>query len=65
MAYVDYWHCDVCGCKCFYDSDLQYDFDTNVEYGCGSKLYNTGDMAAICDSCSEKYEVIVKLKETN
>lgn len=64
MAGADYYHCDVCGSKAFYDADLQYDFGKPVEYGCGSKLGYVGDMAAICDACSEKYEVIVKRKES-
>ena len=28
MAYADYRLCDVCGCKAFYDSKLDYEWST-------------------------------------
>ena len=59
MAYADYYLCDVCGSKAFYDSNLDYNFDHSVAYGCGSKLGYVGDMACICDACALTHEVKV------
>jgi hypothetical protein len=60
MAMADYYHCDVCGCKAFYDANLSYDFDEPVQYGCGAKLGYVGDMAVICDECSKKHRVVIE-----
>ncbi len=60
MAMADYYLCDVCGSKAFYDSNLSYDFDHEhgeVKYGCGMKLGYVGDMAVICDDCAKTHEV--------
>ena len=52
MAAADYRLCDACGCKTFYDSNLDYDFQ---EYpACG--LPQLGDWAVICMNCADKYE---------
>ncbi len=61
MAFSDYYCCDVCGAKAFYDANLNYDFDSapSVEYGCNRKLDYVGDMAVICDECSKTHKVEV------
>ncbi len=62
MAASDYYSCDVCGGKAFYDANLGYDFDNEkpcVSYGCGMKLGYVGDMAVICDNCAKTHEVKV------
>ncbi|MDH1299718.1 hypothetical protein [Achromobacter sp. GD03932] len=58
MALADYYLCDVCRCKCFYDAKLNYEWD---EAGKMS-LDNMGDMAAICKACTQTHEVIVRPK---
>lgn len=73
MAASDYYLCDVCGSKCFYDANLNYetpDSDGNGDWGepitdelirgRGVKLDYCGDMACICLDCSSSYEVIVQ-----
>ena len=60
MALADYYLCDVCGSKAFYDSNLSYDHDERVEYGCGAKLGYVGDMAAICDDCVKTHKVVIE-----
>ena len=59
MAMADYYLCDVCSQKAFYDANLRYDFDTPVDYGCSSKLDYVGDMAVICDDCAKTHQVVV------
>lgn len=59
MAAADYRLCDVCNSKCYYDSNIDYDFVDYPDTG----LFNCGSWAVICRDCSEKYEVIIKEKE--
>ena len=58
MAVSDYYLCDVCGGKCFYDSNLNYDFENRNERG-DPKLDYVGDMAAICEKCAETHEIVI------
>lgn len=65
MAMADYYLCDICGNKAFYDANLSYDFDNRyprVEYGCGMKLGYVGDMACICDKCAKTHKVTIVAK---
>ena len=63
MADSDYWLCDVCGRKSFYDESLNY--DTYSLRDDGKRLaYGCGDMQAICRYCAKTHEVIVKQKGT-
>lgn len=55
MAMADYRLCDVCGCKAFYDANLNYDDDGNLDY--------VGEMLVICTDCSKTHEC--KLIEKN
>ena len=61
MAGCDYRSCDVCGCKTFYDSNLDYDFKEFPEHG----LSRLGDWKVICECCAEAYECVIveKAKE--
>lgn len=74
MAAGDYYSCDVCGGKCFYDSNLNYetpdrngndswghriDPDTLVR-GRTYQLDYVGDMGVICRDCAKTHEVIVR-----
>lgn len=75
MAAADYYLCDKCGGKCFYDASLNYEYpdkDGNDSWGnqikdelvkgAGYKLDYLGDIAALCRECSETHEVIVRPK---
>lgn len=48
MAMADYYLCDNCGGKCFYESQ-------DVELA----LERAGDIAAICKECSKTHECII------
>jgi hypothetical protein len=70
MALADYYLCDVCGCKCFYDSNLNWEWPTKdnpipaeeLVKDTNLKLDYCGDMAAICRKCSMTHEIKVELK---
>lgn len=49
MAGGDYTHCEVCGCKVFYDAEVEYD--------------RLGKMIVLCKKCKEKYDIVLKEKE--
>lgn len=59
MAAADYYLCDCCGGKAFYDANLNYDYDNYDEVTGAYKLDYVGDIKVVCDSCSDKYEVII------
>lgn len=46
MAAADYYLCDVCGCKTFYDSDVDY----------GDRV---GEMVVICSECAKTHKIHV------
>jgi len=63
MAGCDYYDCDVCKGKTFYDANLRYDDDCwNEQYGaefpCG-----VGGMRVLCRTCAETHVVTVMKKE--
>lgn len=66
MAACDYYLCDVCGSKCFYDSDLAWERSANpsecLVSNPGMKLGCCGDIAAICRKCTETHEIVVRPK---
>ena len=69
MAAGDYRSCDVCGCKTFYDVNLNYD-DVPNEYisdqvkakeagepgEWGYYLERLGDWAVICKDCAKTHK---------
>lgn len=59
MAASDYRLCDICDSKCYYDSNVEYDFTEYPDTG----LWNTGDWAVICRECSKTYQVIIQKRE--
>jgi hypothetical protein len=59
MAAADYRHCDVCGCKAFYDANLNYDFEENELTG----LANVGSWKVICIECAKTHDTCVMSKE--
>jgi hypothetical protein len=57
MAAADYRLCDICDCKTFYDSNLDYDFQEYPEHG-----LRLGDWKVICSECAKTHEVVIQEK---
>ncbi len=64
MAFADYYLCDVCEAKCFYDSNLNWELNTKsdpipkdqwVRGHLGMKLDRCGDMKCICRDCAKTH----------
>ena len=53
MALCDYYLCDVCGNKAFYDADIR------------DEAYFEVDMKVVCTDCKDEYTVVVVKKEPN
>ena len=62
MAGADYYSCDVCGAKTFYDADLSYgDFQYN-ENPLNRHPWPDGDvgfMVVLCKKCSLTHKVVI------
>ncbi len=52
MAGADYYSCDACGRRTFYDAELNYHHILKNSKGT-AKLEGVGDLVAICDDCFE------------
>jgi hypothetical protein len=63
MALIDYWLCDVCECKTFYDAPLAYDRHNPTRHDGAMLPAGAGDMRAICVKCAETYVVEVRRRE--
>lgn len=73
MAMADYRQCDVCGCKAFYDANLNYEWpdkNGNGSWGqkiephemvrdSGHKLDSLGDWAVVCTECAKTHKCVV------
>lgn len=61
MAGADYYRCDKCGAKTFYDTNLDWQEDPKT-----FELYlpRVGSMKVICLDCSKEYEVQVVKRAT-
>lgn len=58
MALADYYLCDRCGRKTFYDADLPYEYDERV----GDILPGVGAMLVLCEKCAATHELVVRKK---
>ncbi|MDH5527172.1 MAG: hypothetical protein OEY97_07690 [Nitrospirota bacterium] len=47
MAMIDYYLCDLCGEKCFYDANVRW------------KSTNVGDIRALCTECAKEARIEV------
>ena len=64
---ADYYLCDICESKCFYDANLNWEWsekdapipEDEMVRGKHLRLGYCGDMAAICLDCAKTHEVIV------
>lgn len=70
MAMADYRQCDVCGCKAFYDANLNYDYpdkNGNDQWGnpavkvrdSGYTLDHLGDWAVLCIDCAKTHKAVI------
>lgn len=68
MAMADYYLCDVCEGKCFYDSNLNWEHSTKsnpipedqwLRGFPGLKLDRCGDMVCICNECAKTHQCVV------
>lgn len=70
MAYADYRLCDICGCKAFYDANLNYEFpDKNGNDAYGNpmqyvrdsyhKVDYLGDWAVLCINCARTHKCVI------
>jgi hypothetical protein len=61
MARADYWLCDICDCKTFYDAGLRYDECRHRSDG--KRLPSgVGDMLVICEECAKSYRVDIETR---
>jgi thymidine kinase len=49
MAAADYYLCDRCDAKTFYDAEVDY-------------ADRVGDMKCICNECAKQYEVVIRAR---
>ena len=64
MAGADYYSCDICSNKTFYDAALYYDFsggleNENPETKQPWPAGNVGWMVVLCKSCSKTHKVVI------
>ncbi len=52
MALSDYYLCDLCGCKTFYDPEGAYEESF------------VGDMVVLCVDCAKTHEIKIEPKPT-
>ena len=63
MASADYWVCDVCDCKAFYDANLNYSDDHSQRRRDGRMLpAGCGDAQVLCVECAKTMEVVIRTK---
>lgn len=56
MAMADYYLCNVCGYKAFYDSRLNHEVDEKGNHS----LDYVGQMAVICTQCADTHHVEIR-----
>lgn len=62
MASSDYYLCDVCNSKTFYDAEVHYDAMNSHPVTHALLPDNVGDMAVICERCAQTFKVAVVAK---
>lgn len=63
MAVADYWLCDRCGGKAFYDAGLDYSTPGLRRPDRRLLPQGCGDARVLCVPCSETHEVVVRPRE--
>lgn len=59
MAAADYYLCDVCGNKTFYDAELHYDGNENPDTH-HERPVGVGHMVVLCQDCAKTHKVIIE-----
>lgn len=59
MALSDYYLCDVCESKTFYDANLDYEYDEKTKR---NKLPRVGVICVLCEECAEKFNIVIVKK---
>lgn len=60
MAAADYWLCDQCGAKAFYDAGLNYDVDGPIRPDDHRPLpEGCGDARVLCVACVKTHRVVI------
>lgn len=59
MAYFDYYLCDICGDKAFYDRNLDYNEDKINKNTGYPQLGYVGDMKVICEYCAKENKIVI------
>lgn len=66
MAAADYYLCDICDSKTFYDAELPYgewdDMQENPETHHPWPDGNVGGMVVICKKCAETHKIVITEK---
>jgi len=66
MAFADYYLCDICSSKTFYDAELDYGDGKTVMRNPGtghSWPAGVGSMAVLCEECALTHKVKIVKKE--
>lgn len=72
MAAADYYLCDICEQKCFYDANLNWECSTKDDpipleeqvFGMDMRLDYCGDIMALCRNCAKTHELRIVPKGT-
>ena len=68
MAAADYRLCDVCGCKAFYDANLNYEQGSDVagsvrnggQMNENTELDCLGDWVVLCTDCAKTHKCVIE-----
>ena len=63
MSASDYFLCDICDGKCFYDATLSWEICASEDEFVrdrGMKLDYCGDISAICRDCAKTHEIVIQ-----
>jgi hypothetical protein len=66
MALADYYLCDVCECKTFYDAVCEFDqYNQNPNTGHPWPNGDVGYMVVLCKDCAATHSVTITEKTPN
>ena len=58
MAYIDYYHCDVCRAKAFYDANIS-DPAYVATYAPDTVDHDPIAIKALCAKCAKTHDIVV------
>jgi hypothetical protein len=59
MAMADYYQCDICKSKTFYDAECSYTDDKFDKETGKVLMYGVGQMRVLCEECIKTKEVVI------